>query len=130
MAGRRQENQRWVVSGYVNDKVKKGDTLEIMAPSGKFFRETNKEVAKNYIMFAAGVASRPFCLSSKPIWHSSPTALSVVLFNRSVKSIIFKEEIELLKNKYFGVLKFSISDQGTPLIELFNGVSARKRWKS
>jgi hypothetical protein len=110
MAGRRQENQRWVVLGLRQRQSQERRYARDYGAQREILPRNNKEVAKNYIMFAAGVASRPFCLSSKPIWHRAQQHFSVVLFNlRSVKSIIFKEEIELLKNKYFGVLKFSIS---------------------
>ena len=116
-------------SGYVNDKVKKGDTLEIMAPSGKFFRETNKEVAKNYIMFAAGSGITPILSIIKTHLALEPNSTFQLFYlNRSVKSIIFKEEIELLKNKYFGRFEiFHFLTKEHRSIELFNGRFSKEK---
>lgn len=116
-------------SGYVNDKVKKGDTLEIMAPSGKFFRETNKEAAKNYIMFAAGSGITPILSIIKTHLALEPNSTFQLFYlNRSVKSIIFKEEIELLKNKYFGRFEiFHFLTKEHRSIELFNGRFSKEK---
>lgn len=110
-------------STYVNESLKKGDTLEIMAPSGKFFRETNKEVAKHYIMFAAGSGITPILSIIKTHLAEEPNSTFQLFYlNRSVKSIIFKEEIEALKNKYFGRLEiFHFLTKEHRSIELFNG---------
>ena len=116
-------------SGYVNDKVKKGDTLEIMAPSGKFFRETNKEASKNYIMFAAGSGITPILSIIKTHLALEPNSTFQLFYlNRSVKSIIFKEEIELLKNKYFGRFEiFHFLTKEHRSIELFNGRFSKEK---
>jgi ring-1,2-phenylacetyl-CoA epoxidase subunit PaaE len=110
-------------STFINDKVKKGDSLEIMAPSGKFFRETNSEVAKNYIMFAAGSGITPILSIIKTHLALEPNSkFQLFYLNRSVKSIIFKEEIELLKNRYFGRFEiFHFLTKEHRSIELLNG---------
>jgi len=110
-------------SNYINEKVKKGDTLEIMAPSGKFFKEANSETAKNYIMFAAGSGITPILSIIKTHLALEPNSkFQLFYLNRSVKSIIFKEEIELLKNRYFGRLEiFHFLTKEHRSIELLNG---------
>jgi len=40
-------------SSFINENLKKGDFVEIMAPSGKFNVEVNPEKAKNYIVFCS-----------------------------------------------------------------------------
>jgi ring-1,2-phenylacetyl-CoA epoxidase subunit PaaE len=90
-------------SSFVNDTLKKGDFLEIMAPSGKFNVEVNSEKAKNYIAFAAGSGITPILSIIKTHLAQEPNSTFKLFYlNRSVKSIIFKEEIEQLKNRYFG----------------------------
>ena len=93
-------------STFANDNLQKGDFLEIMAPSGVFNVEINKEKAKNYILFAAGSGITPILSIVKTHLASEPNSTFKLFYlNKSVKSIIFKEEIEQLKNKYFGRLE-------------------------
>ena len=110
-------------STFVNENLKKGDTLEIMAPSGKFNVEINPEKAKNYIAFAAGSGITPILSIIKTHLAQEPNSTFKLFYlNRSVKSIIFKEEIEQLKNKYFDrfeIFHFLTKEQRS--IELLNG---------
>jgi ring-1,2-phenylacetyl-CoA epoxidase subunit PaaE len=90
-------------STFVNENLKKGDVIEIMAPSGVFNVEVNPEKAKNYIVFAAGSGITPILSIIKTHLAQEPNSTFKLFYlNRSVKSIIFKEEIEQLKNRYFG----------------------------
>src|SRR5690349_7129416 len=41
-------------STFANERLKKGDVLEVMPPVGKFYTELNAEQQKNYVAFAAG----------------------------------------------------------------------------
>ena len=110
-------------STYINDKIKKGDTLEMMAPSGKFFKEANSKNAKNYIFFAAGSGITPILSIIKTHLMLEPdSTFKLFYLNRSVKSIIFKEEIELLKNRYFGRFEiFHFLTKEHRSVELLNG---------
>lgn len=110
-------------SNFVHDKVKKGDPLEVMTPSGKFFKEIQTDRAKNYIMFAAGSGITPILSIIKTHLALEPNSTFQLFYlNRSVKSIIFKEEIELLKNTYFGRFEiFHFLTKEHRSIELLNG---------
>lgn len=110
-------------SSFVNDALKKGDFLEIMAPSGKFNVEVNPEIAKNYIAFAAGSGITPILSIIKTHLAQEPNSTFKLFYlNRSVKSIIFKEEIEQLKNRYFGRFEiFHFLTKEHRFSELFNG---------
>jgi ring-1,2-phenylacetyl-CoA epoxidase subunit PaaE len=110
-------------STFVNEKLSKGDTIEIMAPSGKFNVEINPEKAKNYIAFAAGSGITPILSIIKTHLALEPkSTFKLFYLNRSVKSIIFKEEIEQLKNKYFGRIEiFHFLTKEHRNVELLNG---------
>ena len=41
-------------SAFANEELKKGDTLEVMEPVGKFYTELSPLQKKNYLAFAAG----------------------------------------------------------------------------
>lgn len=112
-----------LLSTFINENLKKGDFLEIMPPSGKFNVEVDPEKAKNYIVFAAGSGITPILSIIKTHLANEPkTTFKLFYLNRSVKSIIFKEEIEQLKNRYFGRFEiFHFLTKEHRSIELLNG---------
>ena len=110
-------------SAYVHENLKKGDILDIMPPNGVFNTPINPEKAKNYIVFAAGSGITPILSIIKTHLALEPkSTFKLFYLNRSVKSIIFKEEIEQLKNRYFGRLEiFHFLTKEHRSIELLNG---------
>ena len=112
-----------VFSTFVNEKIKKGDYLELMPPNGDFFIPVNPSESKNYIAFAAGSGITPILSIIKTHLALEPqSTFKLFYLNRSVKSIIFKEEIELLKNKYFDRFEiFHFLTKEHRNIELLNG---------
>lgn len=109
-------------STYVNEVLKTGDTLEVMAPSGKFGVATST-AAKTYIAFVAGSGITPVLSMIKTHLAKEPNSkFKLFYLNRTVKSIIFKEEIEQLRNQYFGRLElFYFLTKEHRDAELFNG---------
>jgi ring-1,2-phenylacetyl-CoA epoxidase subunit PaaE len=112
-----------VFSTFVNDTLKKGDAIEVMPPNGVFFTPVNPSQAKNYIAFAAGSGITPILSIIKTHLALEPNSTFKLFYlNRSVKSIVFKEEIELLKNTYFGRFEiFHFLTKEHRSIELLNG---------
>jgi ring-1,2-phenylacetyl-CoA epoxidase subunit PaaE len=110
-------------STFINETAKKGDTLELMEPSGKFNVVENPTTAKNYIAFAAGSGITPILSIIKTHLAKEPkSTFKLFYLNRSVKSIIFKEEIEQLKNTYFDRFEiFHFLTKEHRSIELLNG---------
>ncbi len=110
-------------STFVNDTLKKGDFIEVMTPSGIFNTEINSNKAKNYIVFAAGSGITPILSIIKTHLASEPNCTFKLFYlNRTVKSIIFKEEIEQLKNVYFDRFEiFHFLTKEHRSIELLNG---------
>ena len=92
-----------IFSNYAFNELKKGDALQVMPPHGEFYVESEPEASKNYIAFAAGSGITPIMSIIKTHLHNEPeSTFKLFYLNRSVKSIIFKEEIEQLKNEFFG----------------------------
>ncbi len=88
-------------STYANQSLKKGDVLELMPPMGKFHAEASNIQPKNYVTFAAGSGITPIISIIKTILRSEPKSnVTLIYGNRSRSSVIFKEELEALKNKY------------------------------
>ncbi|MBP2831593.1 phenylacetate-CoA oxygenase/reductase subunit PaaK [Aquimarina sp. U1-2] len=92
-----------VFSNYANNQLRAGDVLEVMPPSGNFFVDVAPSKAKQYIVFAAGSGITPVLSILKTHLAAEPhSTFKLFYLNRNVKSIIFKEEIEALRNMYFG----------------------------
>lgn len=109
-------------STYVNESLKKGDVLDVMKPMGRFGTAIS-ETQKNYIVFSAGSGITPILSMIKThLAKESDSTFKLFYLNRTVKSIIFKEEIEQLRNQYFGRLEvFYFLTKEFRDIELFNG---------
>ncbi len=110
-------------STYVNSVLKSGDEIEVMAPSGTFGVAVEPEKSKNYLFFAAGSGITPVLSMVKTHLASEPNATCKLFYvNRTAKSIIFKEELEQLRNAYFGrfeIYYFLTKERRD--IELLNG---------
>jgi ring-1,2-phenylacetyl-CoA epoxidase subunit PaaE len=110
-------------SAYVNDSLKIGDVIDVMTPSGKFTSEGLPFQNKNYIAFAAGSGITPILSMIKTfLANENESTFKLFYLNRSVKSIIFKEAIEQLKNTYFDRFEiFHFLTKEHRSIELLNG---------
>ncbi len=110
-------------STYINNDLKAGDELEVMAPSGNFGVDVEPKASKNYLFFAAGSGITPILSMIKTHLKSEPKATCKLFYvNRTAKSIIFKEELEQLRNTYFGRLEiYYFLTKERRDIELFNG---------
>ncbi len=110
-------------STYVNSILQTGDEIEVMAPSGTFGVDVSPESSKNYLFFAAGSGITPVMSMIKAHLATEPNATCKLFYvNRTAKSIIFKEELEQLRNTYFGrfeIYYFLTKERRD--IELLNG---------
>ena len=94
-------------STWANSILKKGDVLEVMPPTGTFFTELHPTQQKKYIAFAAGSGITPVVSIIKTTLATEPnSSFTLVYNNRNRASIIFKEQLEALKNKYMS--RFSV----------------------
>ncbi|MFK7832829.1 MAG: FAD-binding oxidoreductase [Winogradskyella sp.] len=110
-------------STYINQILKQGDNIKVMAPSGKFGVPVQPLESKNYLFFAAGSGITPVLSMVKAHLAQEPNATCKLFYvNKTAKSIIFKEELEQLRNKYFGRFEiFYFLTKEKRDIELFNG---------
>ena len=90
-----------VFSSFANEKLKKGDLLEVMSPTGTFTSTISPKNKKEYVFFAAGSGITPVISIIKAILNGEPgSRVTLVYGNKNVSSIIFKEELEALKDKH------------------------------
>ena len=90
-----------IFSTYANEELKEGDQLEVMTPMGSFCPKELLVNGKNYVAFAAGSGITPVISIIKSVLKNHPESQFVLFFgNKYSSSIIFKEELEALKNTY------------------------------
>ena len=110
-------------STYANRVLRPGQTLEVMPPVGTFTLPLNSTQSKNYVAFAAGSGITPVFSIMKSVLATEPGSRFTLFYgNRDSDSIIFKNEISDLKNKYLNRLSVHhILSQEDPGTDLFHG---------
>jgi ring-1,2-phenylacetyl-CoA epoxidase subunit PaaE len=110
-------------SNWANDNLAAGDVIEAMAPMGRFFMDIDPVAAKQYLGFAGGSGITPLLSIIKTVLRREPKSRFTLIYaNRQINSIMFREEIEDLKNTYLG--RFSvlhILESEVQEIDLFTG---------
>ncbi len=90
-----------IFSTFANEKLMVGDLLELLPPTGTFFTEVNPANRKDYVFFAAGSGITPVISIIKTILLTEQnSSVTLVYGNKNVHSIIFREEIESLKDRF------------------------------
>ena len=90
-----------IFSTWANENLKPGDMLEVMPPVGSFGTELNPQHKKTYVAFAAGSGITPILSIIKSTLSTEPhSTFTLVYGNRTKGSIIFKEALEALKDKF------------------------------
>jgi ring-1,2-phenylacetyl-CoA epoxidase subunit PaaE len=88
-------------STWANEELKAGDTLDVLPPTGKFYTTLHPSQKKNYLAFAAGSGITPILSIIKTTLITEPqSTFTLVYGNRTKTSIIFKEDLEALKDKF------------------------------
>lgn len=110
-------------STFANDDLKPGDVLHVMPPMGNFTTDLHPDQARNYIGFAGGSGITPVLSILKTVLAREPLSqFTLVYANRGVNTIMFREEIEDLKNRYLGRLTvIHVLESDAQEIELFTG---------
>ncbi|ULQ51377.1 1,2-phenylacetyl-CoA epoxidase subunit PaaE [Flavihumibacter fluvii] len=94
-------------SNFANNNLKKGDRIDVLPPTGKFNTELQPLLKKQYVAFAAGSGITPIISIIKTVLATEPDSeFTLVYGNRNRGSIIFREALEALKNKY--IIRFRI----------------------
>jgi ring-1,2-phenylacetyl-CoA epoxidase subunit PaaE len=88
-------------STFANKELKTGDVVDVMPPIGRFYTELNPLQQKKYVAFAAGSGITPILSIITTTLLTEPKSSFVLVYgNKNHNSIIFKEALEGLKNKF------------------------------
>ena len=96
-----------VFSTWANEVLAPGHELDVLPPSGRFFTELKPGNRKRYLAFAAGSGITPVISLIKTALAVEPgSSFTLVYGNRNRLSILFREELEALKNRYIERFSF------------------------
>ncbi len=86
-------------STWANETLKPGQKIEVMTPSGHFIFEPEASRKNSYLLVAAGSGITPMMAIAKTILNQEPHSYVTLAYgNKGFSSIIFREEIEGMKN--------------------------------
>ncbi len=108
--------QGGVFSQWINDHLQPGDTIQVMAPQGRFFVPLQPDASRHHVGIAGGSGITPILSIMKTVLAREPLSRFTLIYgNRRLASTMFKEEIEDLKNRYLTrvVLHHVFSDEHT-----------------
>lgn len=88
-----------IFSTFANHSLKAGDKLDVMTPTGNFKLDAKTDNKKSYALFAAGSGITPILSIAKTILKEEPLSdISLFYGNKGFNTIIFREELEAIKN--------------------------------
>lgn len=110
-------------STWANEDLRPGDVLEAMPPMGSFHTPLDPNAARHYLGFAGGSGITPVLSILRTVMAREPNArFTLVYANRAINSIMFRDELEDLKNTYMGrVNVIHVLESDAQDIDLFTG---------
>lgn len=110
-------------SGWVNDELKAGDEIEVMAPHGSFSWEFDPNAHREYVAFAGGSGITPILsLMKTALTHEPKSRFTLFYGNRTSPGVMFLEELAAWKDKYLDRLQIvHLLEDEEEEIDLFNG---------
>ncbi len=110
-------------STWANRDLEAGAVLEAMPPAGSFHTPLDPDTASYYLAIAAGSGITPVLGIIRTVLVREPKSrFTLVYGNRSISSIMFREELEDLKNTYMGRFNvIHVLAREVQEIELFSG---------
>jgi ring-1,2-phenylacetyl-CoA epoxidase subunit PaaE len=84
-----------VFSTWIHEHLKAGDTLQVMAPEGRFFVPLAPELSRHYLGIAGGSGITPILSIMKTVLAAEPhSRFTLIYANRRQRSTMFMEELE------------------------------------
>lgn len=88
-------------SSFINQSLQVGDELEVMLPQGRFGYQPQAQTQGNYLAIAAGSGITPMLSIIKATLQLEPNSQFTLIYgNRTSRSVMFKEALSDLKNRY------------------------------
>jgi ring-1,2-phenylacetyl-CoA epoxidase subunit PaaE len=109
-------------SNWVNEHLRVGDTLSVMTPDGRFGVPIEPGSTRTLVAFAAGSGITPIMAILKTVLRREAGRFFLFYGNRSTADIIFREQLEDLKDSYLARLSvFHVLSREQQDIAMLNG---------
>jgi ring-1,2-phenylacetyl-CoA epoxidase subunit PaaE len=118
-----------VFSNWINEHLQPGDTINVMAPQGRFFVPIEAQAQRHHLGIAGGSGITPILSIMKTVLAREPASRFTLIYgNRKLRSTMFKEELDDLKDKYMArlVIHHVFSDENSEM-DLHMGVMNRQK---
>ncbi len=110
-------------SSWAHENLRPGHTIEVAPPDGRFHVPLAAESRRHYLGFAAGSGITPLLSIVKTTLEDEPgSRFTLVYGNRSSSTVMFRQELLDLKDRYLGRLAIVFVMSREPQdVELFHG---------
>ena len=110
-------------SVWANSGISAGDVLDVMTPTGRFGVAHAPDQARIHVGFAAGSGITPILSIMRGILSREKHSRVFLFYgNRSTNDMLFREELEELKDRYLGRLSvFYVLSQEQQDVPVLNG---------
>lgn len=111
------------MSQHLASRLRTGDSIDVLTPTGRFFVEPSPSAARTYCAFAGGSGITPILGIIKNLLAQEPHSRFILFYsNRTTSTIMFAEELLALKDRYPTRLSLYFLLSREPQdVELFNG---------
>lgn len=112
-----------IFSTLCNERIKSGDVIDVMTPQGRFGIAPDASQARNYLAIVAGSGVTPVLSLLRTILAREPNSRFALIYgNRSTQSIIFKDALDDLKDRFLGrLIVHHVLSQEKQEIDLLHG---------
>jgi ring-1,2-phenylacetyl-CoA epoxidase subunit PaaE len=94
-----------IVSNYLNDNIKGDDVIEVLEPLGDFTCQLNTEL-KSVVFWGVGSGITPlYSIIKQLLVEDSLISIYLIYGNKSNSTVIFRDQLVKLKEKYSGRFK-------------------------
>lgn len=116
-------------SNWANSELNVGDVVQAMPPMGSFHTPIDANAEKQYLGFAGGSGITPVLSILKTTLTREPKSRFTLIYaNKGINTIMFREELEDLKNLYMGRLNvIHILEADAQEIDLFTGLVTQEK---
>ena len=111
------------LSTYLHERLRPGDVLDVMTPSGRFSTRLDPGHEKDYVAIAAGSGITPvISIVATALAVEPRSRVTLVYGNRATRSIMFLDELADLKDRYLERLAlYHVLSREPNEIELLHG---------
>jgi ferredoxin-NADP reductase len=90
-----------VVSRHLHERVRAGDTLVSLDPTGEFTLATDATARRHLVLVAGGVGITPLVSLAETVLHAEPASrVTLLCGNRSEDEIVFRQRLDALAQQF------------------------------